>query len=384
VFDIANSFFLLRTVYHLRRLLAFLPRRDSSRHRIDLVREDFYEQLWRHAAEEVGARCTPLGGGICEIRRRGRITRVLQNTTAIDDPVTLAIALDKTLVSRMLADAGLPIPKHVAFQLRTLPKAIEFLEKLGRPCVVKPANGTGGGVGITTGILTPQQLAWSATLAAQYGSDILLEEQIAGENYRLLYLDGVLLDAVQRRPPSVTGDGRSTIRHLVEQANAARLNRGAHRVVQPKPDSETTLPDAFSHMLITIDMDMKQTLARQGLSLSSVPPSGACVQIKTVINQNFAGDNITVTDRLNPSIIADGARAASAVGVRLAGIDIISPDPGVPLQESGGVILEVNTTPGFHYHYHKNDGTYPVAVKVLETLFAELPQSDVSYLISSN
>jgi hypothetical protein len=35
-------------------------------------------------------------------------------------------------------------------------------------------------------------------------------------------------------------------------------------------------------------------------------------------------------------------------------------------------ILEVNTTPGFHYHYHKNDGSYPVAVRVPEQLFRDL------------
>ena len=36
------------------------------------------------------------------------------------------------------------------------------------------------------------------------------------------------------------------------------------------------------------------------------------------------------------------------------------------------VVLEVNTTPGFHYHYHKNDGSYPVALRVLEQLLRDL------------
>src|SRR5205823_8663864 len=122
-------------------------------------------------------------------------------------------------------------------------------------------------------------------------------------------------------------------RQLVDAANAARLQRGA----------------TISQVQVSIDMDMKNTLARQGLSLSSVPAAGAVVPVKTVINQNFAADNVTVTDRLCRSIVADGARAAKAVGVRLAGIDIITRDLTVPLAESGGVILEVNTTPGFHY-----------------------------------
>jgi cyanophycin synthetase len=237
--------------------------------------------------------------------------------------------------------------------LRTLSRATDFLAEIGRDCVVKPASDTGGGEGVTTGIRTPRQLAWAATLAAQAGGRMLVEEQVAGANYRLLYLDGVLLDAVERRPPSVTGDGRSTIRRLVEEVNAARLRTGS----------------TISQVLLTIDMDMEQTLARQGLSPSSVPAADVVVPVKTVINQNFAADNVTVTDRLCRSLVADGARAARTVGVRLAGVDVITPDPTVPLAESGGVILEVNTTPGFHYHYHKSDGSFPVAVRVLERLF---------------
>jgi D-alanine-D-alanine ligase-like ATP-grasp enzyme len=360
MFNIANNFFLLKTVYHMRRLRALLPRRNSAPHLAEQLREDFYEKLWEDTAAEVGASCKRLGYGICEISRDGLVTRVRQNCTAIDDPVTLTIALNKVLVNKMLAEEGLPIPRHVAFTLRTLPRAIAFLEKgdaaLLSECVVKPASGTGGGQGITTGIRTRSQLAWAATLAAQDSSEMLLEEQIPGDNYRLLYLDGVLLDAVQRRPPSVTGDGHSTIRQLVDAVNAGRLSRGSTR----------------SQVLISIDMDLRNTLARQGLTPASVPPAGAIIPVKTVINQNFAADNVTVTDRLCPSVIADGAHAARVVGVRLAGIDIITPDPTVPLVESGGVILEVNTTPGFHYHYHKNDGSFPVAVHVLEKLLSEL------------
>jgi cyanophycin synthetase len=319
------------------------------------LRGEFYEQLWESAAAEVGARFKALGYGICEISRDGMVTRVQQNCTALDDPVTLSLALNKTLVNRLLDEAHLPIPRHVSFTLRTLSRAVAFLERTGGPCVVKPASGTGGGQGVTTGIRTGKQLGWAATLAAQACTEMLVEEQIPGDNFRLLYLDGVLLDAVQRCPPRVTGDGRSSIRRLVEEANAARLSRGS----------------TISQVQISIDLDMHNTLAGQGLSLTTVPAAGVVVPVKTVISQNFAADNVTVTDKLCSSVIAAGAQAASTVGVRLAGIDIITPDPTLPLAESRGVILEVNTTPGFHYHYHKNDGSFPVATRVLEQLLRD-------------
>jgi cyanophycin synthetase len=248
------------------------------------------------------------------------------------------------------------------FTLGTLHAALAFVEKVGGPCVVKPASGTGGGQGVTTGIRTGRQLASAALVAAQANPELLVEEQIAGHNFRLLYLDGVLLDAVQRCPPSVTADGSSTIRELVEAVNAARLARGSE----------------ISQCLISIDEDMRNTLSAQHLSLDSVPAPGAVVPVKTVISQNFASDNRTVTETLSPSVVADGALAARIIGVRLAGIDIITPDPTVPLATSGGVILEVNTTPGFHYHYFKDDGSFPVAVRVLEQLFLDKRRAPAS------
>jgi D-alanine-D-alanine ligase-like ATP-grasp enzyme len=106
------------------------------------------------------------------------------------------------------------------------------------------------------------------------------------------------------------------------------------------------------------------------LRLSSVPKEGSSVALKAVINDNSQHDNVSAKHLLCKSIIEDGAAAAAAIGVRLAGIDVITPDPNVPLAQSGGVILEVNTTPSYHHHYYKRDGSYPVAVHLLPFLLA--------------
>jgi cyanophycin synthetase len=157
---------------------------------------------------------------------------------------------------------------------------------------------------------------------------------------------------VVRRPPTVTGDGTSSVHRLVQQANAERIQGGP----------------AVSHGLLRIDMDMKRTLARQGMSLASVPGKGEVVTLKTAINENCGADNETVTHLLGSALIEEGARAAAVTGVRLAGVDVITRNPGVSLRESGGVILEVNSPPGYYWHYHKRDGVCPVATHVLQAL----------------
>jgi cyanophycin synthetase len=345
---------LARWLYRLHRLGTLRPRPDRSAREVERLRGEFCARVWREAAEQLGAEFEDLGCGIFEVRRGGVRTRVRDSWSAIDDPVTLEVAGHKALVYRLLAREGLPIPHHRAFWLRDLDDAAAFLKEAGRDCVVKPASGTAAGRGVTTGIRRVGQLIRAAAAAAVHG-ELLIEDQVAGDNYRLLYLDGVLLDAVVRRPPAVTGDGVSTVRQLLEEANATRLAHGAGR----------------SQVLLTPDLDMAHTLARHGLTPGSVPPAGAIVTLKTVINQNFGPDNATATDRLCDSVVEAGARAARAVGVRLAGVDLITPDPSRPLAEAGGVVLEVNTTPGFHHHYHKSDGSFPVAVRVLEELLGK-------------
>jgi D-alanine-D-alanine ligase-like ATP-grasp enzyme len=217
---------------------------------------------------------------------------------------------------------------------------------------------TGGGLLPNYNTMTPTRVQLisisyvsviTAVAAAAYESTLILEQQVEGDLYRLLYLNGTLLDAVLRRPPLVVADGSSNIRQLVRLENRARLKAGPR----------------FAQVLVSIDTDMRRTLAKQSLSLSSVPRKGTLVSLKRVINENSAADNLSAPNGLCKSIIEDGAAAAMAVGVKLAAVDIITRDPAVPLAESGGAILEVNTTPGYHPHYHRQGEGCEVAVHVL-------------------
>ena len=346
----------LGALYTVAMGRAFLRFRNPRRREADRHRVAFYDRAWREAAEALGGTCAPIGGGIAEITVGDFRTRVMENTCAIDDPVTLAVLADKPLTYNVVRSQGVPVPPHVTFGLRTIREAADFLRRTGGDCVVKPACGTGGGRGITTGVRTPSQLARAAAAAAVYGDRLLIEEQVPGDNYRLLYLDGELVDAFVRRPPTVEADGRSTVARLVRAANAERLRRGA----------------GVSQVLLTVDLDMRRTLARQGLTLRSVPPAGTRVTLKTVVNEN-AGDDNSGAAGLCDSIVEDCARVVRALRVRLAGVDVITRNPTVPLSQAGGVVLEVNAPPNFYFHYHKRDGCFPVALHVLRRLVEAHP-----------
>jgi cyanophycin synthetase len=193
-------------------------------------------------------------------------------------------------------------------------------------------------------------------LASRHDSHLVVESKADGHVYRLLFLDGELLDVVRRHPPRVTGDGVSTIRALIRAENRRRL----------EAEGEAGLP------LITANLDMLLTLEHDRMSLSTVPARDDRVAVKTVTNQGGPGDNETVREPVSPDLVEDARRAAAAVGVRLAGVDLITPALDRSLREAGGVVIEVNGGPGLHHHYHVRDraAATPVCVPVLEHLLS--------------
>jgi cyanophycin synthetase len=346
----------------LRALARYHKLEDRLRHQASADASDesralFYRSVWEEAAETVGASLTYLHGSLAEIRCGDALLRVDRNTTSLDDPVTLRLAGNKPLVHRLLAEQGLPVPRHCVCRADDLRSAWAFVAEPGRRCVVKPARSTGGGLGITTGVTTRLQLIAAMGRAGAYCADVVVEEQVAGGNYRLLYLDGELLDAVERRPPAVPGDGASTIRQLVEAENADRAAAGL----------------AASQGPVRVDTELRHTLKACGLELGSVPAAGRLVVLKTVVNDNRRTDNVPAADRVCPDLVQSCAGAAAAVGARLAGVDVITPDPGAPLADVGGIIGEVNTTPGYYFHYMTSGAPVPVALLILERLCGTVP-----------
>jgi cyanophycin synthetase len=327
-----------------------LRRHGGAGKLIEERRSRFYRAVWDEAGVAQGCSVRELGQTL-EIRRDGMCLRVRNNLTSLDDPVTLRVAGDKPLVYRLLQGAAVPVPAHVVCRAGDVAAARRFMAANVRPCVVKPARRTAAGAGVSTGIDGLASLLPALARAGALCDEVIVEQEVGGDNLRLLYLDGELLDAVRRRAPTAVGDGTSTIRGLVEAENADRLLNGIEA----------------SQTLLTIDRELRTTLRKQRYGLRSVPPRGAVVKLKGVVNDNRGSDNEAV-DPLSADVVAAGARAAAAVGARLSGVDVITPDPSLPLDEVGGVVIEVNTTPGYYYHYHKRDGRAPVATMILERL----------------
>lgn len=317
-------------------------------------REAIYREIWSNAATSLGAEMLPLSSGFLEIRRDGVATRIWQQFVGLDDAVTLRLALDKPLVHRLLSAERVPVPAHSRTAFSDARAALDFLASSGGPVVVKPASGTGGGGGTTAGVGDARQLARARMRAARFSSEVLIESQAPGAVYRLLFLEGELIDVLRHHAPRLTGDGRSSIAGLIARENERRVAGRGRAGLTP----------------LRVNLDTVLALERAGRSLSTVLPGGATVDLQTVTNDNCVEDVETVREPLANDVVDTARAAAEAVGLRLAGVDVITSDPSRPLAETGGVVAEVNGHPGLHHHYLVADPAHAtdVAVPVLERL----------------
>ena len=327
----------INTRRNVEYILSKLPSRDRSLYkRFDAVRRDYFRSYWQAVANDINADIENLGYDYFRLVKDGKKTFVRYGEVMLDDHLTLAIAGNKPLVNKLLKEAGYHVPEFCEYKPETLSTALSFMHQHRGNFVVKPANASGGGRGITTKVNNRTRLVKSSYKAAIHstGSKLIIEKEHSGKNCRLLYLNGEFIDALQRDAPAVTGDGKNSIRNLIRNENNKRL--------------EALSPYALSPL--TIDLDTRYTLLNQGLSLNDVPTKGQKLRVKTATNQCSRFENHTVKNSIHPSIVDYGRNISRVINVTLSGVDLMINDHSVAVEDSGCIVNEINTTPGLHHH----------------------------------
>ena len=319
------------------------------------MRSTFYDRLWRDAAEAVGAKTESRPNGLLQISTSSQATFVSQSDLMLDSDLMLRFMANKALSYEFMARKGIRLPKHVKFNLSSKQTATDFLRGQDGPIVIKPADGTGGGRGVTTGILTQPALVSAARHAAGFNATLLAEEQLTGASFRLLFIDGEFLDAVRRDSPIVIGDGQASVQQLVSRENTAR-------------ESVETIT-ALSPLLI--DQEARNTLAASGKSPRFIPTKNETVQVKLAVNENSAAQNHVVRDQVHPDIIKTGAELVKAFGIKFAGLDVTADDISAPVSDERVIFNEINVNPGIHHHYLVAEPAQcaDVAPKLLDYMF---------------
>jgi cyanophycin synthetase len=291
-------------------------------------------------------------GNLVQLGLGARQHRIWTAETDQTSAIAESISRDKELTKTLLSACGVPVPSG---RIAHSPgDAWEAAEDIGLPVVVKPSDGNHGR-GVSTELMTREEVEAAFRLADDQGSEVIVERFIRGNEHRLLVVGGRLAAAARGESISLVADGLSSIRVLIDEQINSDPRRG----------------EAEEFPLDVVDIDENPAarfeIERQGYSADSVPASG--VQVLIQRNGNVAMD---VTDLVHPDVAATVALAARIIGLDIAGVDLVAEDISRPLAEQGGAIVEINAGPGLLMHLKPALGkARPVGRAIVDSLFSE-------------
>jgi cyanophycin synthetase len=293
-------------------------------------------------------------GSLVVLGQASRQRRVCTAETDRTSAIAETIAQDKDLTRQLLRGVGVPVP--YGRPVSDVEDAWHAAEDLGLPVVLKPRYGNHGR-GVATNLSTRQQIEHAYAAALEESSNIMVEQHIQGDDYRLLVIGGKLVAAALREPAHVIGNGTSPIRQLVDEVNKDPRRSDGH---------------ATSLSFIKLDAVGLGVLGEQGFTPESIPSAGQRVLIRRNGNLSTGGTATDVTDRVHPEVAARAVDAARMVGLDIAGVDLVATDVGLTMEEQRAAIVEVNAGPGLRMHLEPSAGTpRPVGEVILDMLFPD-------------
>ncbi len=329
-----------------------------------MSRKAFMPAILRRLVPKLGARLVlePEHGFVGAVHfANGKRSLFWDNKFDLNPVSSVKIAQDKGYTHFFLAEGGFRVPRersvfakvfhrHLA-QPRGLASAAEFAKEVGYPVFVKAVRRSQGELVFQA----DSRLELLARLREIFRVDrmALVQEACVGRDYRLVVLDGEVISAYQRVPLTVTGDGRQTMRQLLEARQAAFVKAGRDTVIPWR------------------DPRLKHGMEKHGMTWRSVAPAGRKVVLLAVSNLSLGGDTIDITDRLDASVAALAVRVAQHLCLRFCGVDIVMADATAPLGDYR--ILEVNSAPGLDHYAHSGrrqqklvDGLYLKVLRAVE------------------
>lgn len=282
--------------------------------------------------------------GFFRLSYGGRSVKCRESLSEFTSGVALSICDDKSVTRRVVEAAGVSVPAQmVAGSDKELAR---FLAK-HKQVVVKPARGEQGR-GIAIGLTALDETRAAIDIARKTCSEVLVEEYVEGMDLRLVVIDYKVVAVAVRRPPEVTGDGRTPIAELI----AAQSRRRSAAT-----GGESTIP---------VDAETERCLALEGVCLDDVLPAGRTLQVRKTANLHTGGTIHDVTGETHGALIEAAVRAAKAIEIPVTGIDFMVKSPRDPFYR----FIEANERPGLANHEPQ-----PTAERFIDFLFPlSMPQ----------
>lgn len=266
----------------------------------------------------------------------GRHQRLMASTFTDHTPALGAnLSRDKSVSAMLLRQLGMPGAENRAVQ--NADQAVAAAKQLGYPVVVKPRD-LDGGQGVAADLRDEAAVRLAYAAAVALAPKVLVERHVAGTGHRLTVAYGRVVKAAAKRNWGVLGDGRSSIHELVRLDVAERAAKAATPALSLAP--------ALPASTWSLDDEALGMLAQADLTPDSVPLEGQTVTLRRRNNAVAGGS----TERLelnavHPDNLVLAVRAAEAMLLDLAGVDLIVADISQSWATQSALICEVNAQP---------------------------------------
>lgn len=258
--------------------------------------------------------------------------------------LSVQVARNKFETVALLGFAGFQVPKQK--RVKSVEQALKAATEFGFPVVLKPVA-LDQGAGVIANIGNETELTEAHAKASKVSKNLLLENHILGDDFRINVINGKAVSIIHRWPARITGDGENTIRDLISLENQDP-RRGVDRFSARKK--------------IEIDDDLEMFIGKQGFTTHSIPPKGAVVDLRANANISTGGDSLAIPiSDAHPSFLKSCEDACKFINLDIAGVDVVASNLRKPLPETGGAIIEINAVPQMGV-------TIP---EVVDTLFEE-------------
>lgn len=282
------------------------------------------------------------------------------NMTTKDNYVIPLAMANKVVTKKILAEQHFPVPAGAEFSDKQ--EALAYYPLIKNKAIVVKPKSTNFGLGISIFEEAASLPAYEKALDIAFAEDssLLVEDYIAGTEYRFFVLDGKCEAVLLRVAANVVGDGRSSIRQLVEQKNQNPLRGQDHRSPLEKIQ------------LGAIELLM---LEQQGYTPDDRLAEGVQVDLRRNSNISTGGDSIDITNDMDTSYKELAADMAKAMGAWACGVDLIIPDRSKKASrtEPNCTCIELNFNPSMYMHTYCHEGPGQIITgKILAKLFPEI------------
>lgn len=286
-----------------------------------------------------------------------RIEAAISDATST---VSVDIACDKLMTKNLLKSACIPVAEgDVANNIEDV---IKICKDIGYPVVIKPVDGNQGR-GVTVKIANDEDAAKAYDIASKINKKVIVEKYIEDKDYRVLVVNGKVCAVSLRIPPFVVGDGVHSIKELIDIENLNPQRGYGHE----KPLTK-----------IVVDDVVINNLKSMGLNLDYIPIKDETVYLRQNANLSTGGTSKDCTDIIHPDNINYAIRAAEAIGLDIAGVDICTNDISKSISLNKGAVIEVNASPGLRMHINPTHGKgRNVAADIIDYLFPNLEKTSI-------